>query len=230
MGRSSRLLDILQILRRSASPLPARRIAATLEVSQRTIYRDILALQAMSVPILGEAGIGYVLRAGYDLPPLTFTPEEVEAIEVGLSLIGRTGDSDLFAAAARVNRKIAAVIDRREETSTETSPLHVSRWNAVPPSRVAYRVLRQAIREERKLRLSYEDAAANLSERTIWPIALVYYVDTVILAAWCELREDFRHFRVDRISSCDILADKFKGRSEQLRLEWLARRALFSET
>lgn len=228
MGRSSRLLDIIQILRRSTAPMPARRIADTLEVSQRTIYRDILALQAMSVPIEGEAGIGYVLRDGYDLPPLTFTPEEVEAIEVGLSLIGRTGDSDLSAAAARVNRKIAAVIERRKETSPETSPLHVSRWNAVPPSRVAYRVLRQAIREERKLRLSYQDAVANLSERTIWPIALVYYVDTIILAAWCELREDFRHFRVDRIARCDVSADAFTGKSERLRSEWLAHHTLFS--
>jgi len=229
MGRSSRLLDIIQILRRSPAPLTARHIAAILEVSQRTIYRDILALQAMSVPIAGEAGIGYVLGAGYDLPPLTFTPEEVDAIVVGLSMIGRTGDADLSAAAARVNRKIAAVIERPAEISMGTSPLHVSRWNAVPPSRVAYRMLRQAIREERKLRLNYEDAAAKPSERTIWPIALVYYIDTVILAAWCELREDFRHFRVDRIASCDVTADTFKGSSERLRAEWLARHALFSK-
>lgn len=230
MGRSSRLLDIIQILRRASSPMPARCIAATLEVSQRTIYRDILALQAMSVPIAGEAGIGYVLGAGYDLPPLKFTPEEVEAIAVGLSLIGRTGDSDLSVAAARVNRKISSVMQPAMEASVGTSPLHVSRWNAIPPSRVAYRLLRRAIREERKLKLSYEDAVANASERTVWPLALVYYVDTVVLAAWCELRQDFRHFRVDRIASCDVTAVAFKGSSEKLRAEWLARRKLFSDS
>lgn len=228
MGRSSRLFEIIQILRRATSPVPARSIAVTLEVSQRTVYRDILTLQAMSVPIEGEAGVGYVLEAGFDLPPLTFTAEEVEAIVVGLSLIGRTGDAGLLEAAARVSRKLSAVLPPTTENSLEASPLHVSRWNAIPPARIAYRRLRQAIREERKLRLSYENEAAQRSERTVWPIALVYYVDTIILAGWCELRQDFRHFRVDRITSCELAEGSFKGSRDRLRAEWLARQNLFT--
>ena len=215
MGRASRLFEIIQILRRATAPVPARSIAAALEVSQRTIYRDILTLEAMNVPIEGEAGLGYVLEAGFDLPPLTFTAEEVEAIVVGLSLIGRTGDEGLLSAAARVSRKISAVLPPAAERALETSPLHVSRWNAIPPAKIGYRLLRQAIREARKLRLSYADLQSRHSERTVWPLALVYYVDTIILAGWCELREDFRHFRVDRIARCAVAEGSFMDSRER---------------
>jgi predicted DNA-binding transcriptional regulator YafY len=228
MGRSSRLFEIIQILRRAATPIPARTVAEALEVSKRTVYRDIVTLQAMRVPIEGEAGVGYVMRAGFDLPPLMFTADEVEAIVVGLSLLGRTGDADLQAAASRVTRKIADVLPDAADSRIEGSPLHVSHWNAIPPAAVEYRVMRQAIREERKLHLRYQDAEARNTERTVRPIALVYYVDHVILAAWCELREDFRHFRADRMNSCRPADSLFKGESERLRAEWRAQHELFS--
>lgn len=228
MGRSSRLFEIIQILRRATTPVSARVIAEALEVSKRTIYRDVVTLQAMRVPIAGEAGIGYVMQAGFDLPPLMFTADEVEAIVVGLSLIGRTGDADLLAAASRVTRKIAEVLPDAADSHIDGSPLHVSHWHAIPPSLVEYRVMRQAIREERKLHLRYQDAEARCTERTVRPIALVYYVDNVILAAWCELRRDFRHFRADRIITCHSIDSVFKGESELLRAEWRARHELFS--
>lgn len=228
MGRSSRLFEIIQILRRASTPVSAHAIADTLEVSKRTIYRDIIALQAMRVPIDGEAGVGYVMQAGFDLPPLMFTADEVEAIVVGLSLIGRTGDADLLDAASRVVRKIADVLPDAAESRIDGSTLHVSHWNAIPPAVVEYRVMRQAIREERKLHLHYHDAEARHTERTVRPIALVYYVDNVILAAWCELREDFRHFRADRMNSCRPIDSQFKGESERLRAEWRARHELFA--
>lgn len=227
MSRSSRLFEIIQILRRARAPIPARAIADALEVSIRTIYRDVVTLQAMRVPIAGEAGIGYVMQEGFDLPPLMFTAEEVEAIVVGLSLIGRTGDADLQAAASRVGRKIADVLPATADGRLEGSPLHVSHWNEVPPAVVEYRVMRQAIREERKLHLTYEDAEARSTERTVRPIALVYYVDNVLLAAWCELREDFRHFRADRISACRPTGGRFEGEGERLRAQWRARHELF---
>ncbi|MEO5322288.1 YafY family protein [Mesorhizobium sp. CC13] len=228
MGRSSRLFEIIQMLRRAAGPVSAGAIADVLEVSQRTIYRDIVALQAMRVPIEGEAGVGYVMQPGFDLPPMMFTADEVEAIVVGLSLIGRTGDAELLAAAARVGSKIADILPDAVGRRIERSPLHVSHWNAVPPASVEYRVIREAIRDERKLHLRYRDAEARSSERTVLPIALVYYVDNVLLAAWCELRQDFRHFRVDRMTACVATESLFKGQGERLRAEWQARHELFS--
>jgi predicted DNA-binding transcriptional regulator YafY len=228
MSRSSRLFEIIQILRRATAPVSAGKIACALEVSQRTIYRDIIALQGMRVPIEGEAGVGYVMEVGFDLPPLMFTAEEVEAIVVGLSLIGRTGDADLLAAASRVGHKVAAVLPSTADSHIEGSPLHVSHWNAIPPSAVECRVLRQSIREERKLHLHYQDAEARRSERIVCPLALVYYVDNIVLAAWCELRKDFRHFRVDRMSACIATDNLFKGERERLRSEWQARHQLFS--
>ncbi|MCO5066964.1 MAG: YafY family transcriptional regulator [Rhizobiaceae bacterium] len=208
--------------------MAAHDIARTVEVSTRTVYRDIIALQAMRVPIEGEAGIGYVMREGFDLPPLMFTADEVEAIVVGLSLIGRTGDADLLAAASRVSQKITDILPDANASRIEGSPLHVSRWNAIPPSPVEYRTMRQAIREERKLHLRYQDAQARCTERTVRPIALVYYVDNVILAAWCELRQDFRHFRADRMDACIAADSFFAGEGDGLRTEWRARHELFS--
>lgn len=228
MGRSSRLFEIIQILRRANAPVTARVIADALEVSKRTIYRDVITLQAMRVPIEGEAGVGYIMRAGFDLPPLMFTDVEVEAIGVGLSLLGRTGDADLLAAASRVSRKIADVLPDAADSRIDGSPLHVSQWNEIPAAMVEYRVIRQAIREERKLCLQYQDAGAQSTERTVRPIALVYYVDSVLLAAWCELREDFRHFRVDRMIACQPTDSVFRGESERLREKWRAQHELFS--
>jgi predicted DNA-binding transcriptional regulator YafY len=228
MGRSSRLFEIIQIMRRATGPVAAHAVANALEVSTRTIYRDIVALQAMRVPIEGEAGVGYILQDGFDLPPLMFTADEVEAIVVGLSLIGRTGDADLLAAASRVSQKIADILPDAVDKRLEKSPLHVSHWNAIPPSLVGYRIMRQAIREERKLHLCYQDAEARCTERTVRPIALVYYVDTVILAAWCELRQDFRHFRADRVQACNAADSFFSGQGEELRAAWRARHELFS--
>jgi predicted DNA-binding transcriptional regulator YafY len=227
MGRSSRLFEIIQILRRACGPVSAQYIAATLEVSQRTICRDIATLQGMRVPIEGEAGIGYVMQGRFELPPLTFTDDEIEAIVVGLSLIGRTGDADLLAAASRVGRKISAVLPTPMDHGIESSALYVSQWNGIPSSMVEYRLMRQAIREERKLRLQYEDVEGQGSDRIICPLSLVYYIDSVILAAWCELRCDFRHFRMDRMRVCVPLDAFFKGEGNRLRAEWQAQHELF---
>jgi predicted DNA-binding transcriptional regulator YafY len=227
MGRSSRLFEIIQILRRASGPVSAQSIAAMLEVSQRTVYRDIVTLQGLRVPIEGEAGVGYVMHARFELPPLTFTDDEVEAIVVGLSLVGRTGDTDLLAAASRVSRKISAVLPGATELGIDSSALHVSQWSGIPPSVVEYRVMRQAIREERKLQLQYEDAEGRYSDRIVYPLSLVYYVDSVVLAAWCELRCDFRHFRMDRAQACVPIDEFFKGAGNRLRAEWQARHELF---
>jgi predicted DNA-binding transcriptional regulator YafY len=226
--RSSRLFEIIQMLRCASAPVPARALAASLEVTKRTIYRDIVTLQATGVPIEGAAGVGYVMRAGYNLPPLMFTADEIEAIVVGLSLLGRTGDVGLQAAAARVLQKIAVLPNRTGGSLFETQSLLVSHWNVIPRSEVDYRLMRRAIREEEKLRLQYRDAETRDTERTIRPLALVYYVDSVILAAWCELRKDFRHFCLDRISECTPAGEFFMGEGRRLRAEWRSMHELFS--
>ena len=228
MDRASRLIDIIQLLRRAKKPLTAGAIAEALEVAKRTIYRDIVALQAMRAPIDGQAGIGYVMRSGFDLAPLTFTSDEVEALVVGLSLIRRTRDEGLLEAARGAARKIAAALPEGAESRIEGETLHVSPWSAAPPTTIELRTVRRAIREEEKLRIRYEDLRQQSTNRTIRPIALVYYVDNAVLAAWCELRDDFRRFRADRIRQCAATGDHFKGEGDALRAAWRAQiKALF---
>lgn len=213
MPRSTRMFEIIQLLRAQSQPCTAAQMAETLEVTKRTIYRDIAALQAMRVPIEGEAGIGYLLRRGYDLPPVNFNSEEAEAISVGLSLIARTGDTGLIRAAASAARKLA-------EAAPVNQALKSTPYGADPPASVDLSVLREAIREERKVELAYRDEKQAETIRQIRPIAMIYYTDVVVLVAWCELRGDFRHFRPDRIVDCRLLAEGFSGEAEALRAEW----------
>lgn len=217
MRRADRLFEIIQILRAEAQPVTADHLATALEVSPRTIYRDIAVLQSMRTPIEGEAGIGYVMRAGYDLPPLNFDREEIEAIVVGLGLLARTGDIGLQKSARRAALKIDAL--------QETSPaLHVSDWGAPIPEIADPRRLREAIRETRKLTVRYRDQNGTETKRTICPIAMVYHVEATVLAAWCELRLDFRHFRVDRICEVIELEARFPDEAAALRVAWEVQR------
>jgi len=224
VSRSDRMFEIIRLLRRAAKPVTAQALAETLEVVPRTVYRDIAALQAMRVPIEGEAGIGYVMRRGFDLPPLMFTAEEVEAIVVGLSLLRRTGDLGLQAAAGRVTAKIAEVLP--EEGALDDPPLYVSRAGPSPPERVDLRFIRRAIREEAKLWIAYEDSEARRTERTVKPLAILYYIEVVVLTGWCELRQGFRHFRADRIADCRVTGERFTGEGDELRRLWREAHAL----
>jgi predicted DNA-binding transcriptional regulator YafY len=220
VSRSTRMFEIIQMLRSADAPLTAQAIASGLEVNKRTVYRDMAALQAMRVPIEGEAGIGYVMRPGFDLPPLMFTGEEVEAIAVGLAMLGRTGDAGLQSAAVSAGQKIGAVLPGDGGHDLKNQPLFASNWTAVLQSPVDLRFLRKAIREEEKIRLTYSDAEDARTHRTVMPLALVYYIEVVVLAAWCELRSDFRHFRADRIIDYEPTGTCFAGESEALRVRW----------
>jgi predicted DNA-binding transcriptional regulator YafY len=210
MRRTDRLFEIIQILRAAKGPLSSARIAEMLEVSQRTIYRDIATLQGMRTPIEGEAGIGYILRKEYDLPPLNFDDRELEAIVVGLSLLGRTGDTALQGAARRVLSKI-------DVSRAGADTLRVSDWGIPSERQGDLDQLRQAIRDERELRIRYRDAEDAETERVILPIALTYYNEVVVLSAWCTLRKDFRHFRADRMLDCRPLDRFFTGKGDELR-------------
>jgi predicted DNA-binding transcriptional regulator YafY len=220
LPRSTRMFEIIQLLRRAKQPLTAGAMAAQLEVTKRTVYRDIAALQAMRVPIEGEAGIGYLMRPGFDLPPLMFTAEEVEAISVGLALLGRTGDRGLVKAAQQAGQKIASILPQASRSGFEGSHLRTSTWHAMPECRIDPAILREAIRAEAKLAIHYEDGTGRCTERIIQPLAIIYYIEVAIIAAWCEWRSDFRHFRIDRIAACTPTGAHFTGTGEALRQRW----------
>ncbi|QYK41220.1 MAG: YafY family transcriptional regulator [Paracoccaceae bacterium] len=217
MDRSGRLFELIQILRAASRPVTAQALAAQLEVSGRTIYRDIAMLQARKVPIEGEAGLGYLMRRGYDLPPLNFDGEEIEALRVGLAMLARTGDSSLQHAAQRVRDKIEAL-------HGPSDWLHVAPWGAPrdDPAKgcVSIAQLRGAIRAAQKLRLRYVASDEAETMRTVRPVALVYHLECVMLAAWCELRAGFRHFRTDRIHDCAYLDAGFADEAKVLRRLW----------
>lgn len=220
MNRSNRLFEIIQIFRAARRPLTAVDLAEKLEVSTRTIYRDIVALQSMQVPIEGEAGIGYMMRRGYDLPPLNFDLEEVEALRVGLAMLVRTGDSALQRAAQRVHGKIEALHGPADW-------LQVAPWGAPSDNPdqgcVSIAMLRAAIRDEQKIHITYgpgDAPACDQIARTVRPIALVYHVECVMVAAWCELRGAFRHFRTDRIHQCTVIDQYFIAQGATLRALW----------
>jgi len=213
MPKSDRLFEVIQILRAATAPMKAADIAKILEVSKRTVYRDIATLQAMRTPIQGEAGIGYVMRRGYDLPPINFDEDEAEAITIGLSMIARTGDAQLLKAAKRAARKLS-------EAAPQTNKLIASSWGTDTSEHVDPYLIRQAIRSETKFQIIYMDAKGDQSKRIIWPLVLIYYADNTMLVAWCELRNDFRHFRLDRMVECVAEAAQFSGQGSALRKTW----------
>lgn len=218
MSRSNRLFEIIQILRAAQRPIKAEDLALKLEVSVRTIYRDIAALQARQTPIEGEAGIGYMMRQGYDLPPLNFDQEEIEALRVGLLLLSRTGDSMLQKASDRIFEKVDALHGPADWL--QVTPWGVSADDA-DLGCISIALLREAIRDEHKLDLTYRDEHDVETQRVIRPIGLSYRSTCIWLAGWCELRNGLRHFRTDRIYSCDKLEEQFRGQSEVLRELWL---------
>jgi len=222
MRRGDRLFDIIQMLRLARTPITAAAIAEELEVTPRTVYRDIATLQARRVPIEGAAGIGYVLRRGYELPPIMFTEEETEAIAVGLRLLHRTGDPGLAAAARSVVAKLMSVLPAGVRAHLAATPLHVSGRGAPVPTGVDLSQLRAAIRAARKVRIAYIDAKGSASARTVRPVAIEYYTEATLLCAWCELRDEYRHFRTDRITSAEPLDDSFAPEAERLTAGWRA--------
>lgn len=219
MRPAGRLFELITLLRTASRPITGAALAERLEVSVRSVYRDIATLQAMHVPILGERGIGYVMRPGFDLPPLMFTDEEAEALILGLGMLQQTGDPDLDRNAARARDRILAVLPPSSRDAASglfawQDPLEAA---AVPPA-----ILRQAIREERKLDIAYRREDGTASRRIIRPIALVYYNRWLTLTGWCELRDGFRSFRADRIDEANLSDDHFRGEGDRLRTIWMA--------
>lgn len=220
MARSERLLDLLQVLRRHRRPVTGEALARETGVSIRTLYRDIAALQARGAHIEGEPGLGYVLKPGFMLPPLMFSPEEIEALVLGARWVGDRGDDRLAAAARDALAKIAAVLpaDLREEL--DASALLVGPGRDIAAGSIDLAVVRKAIRAERKLEIAYADAGGARTRRVIWPFALGFFDHVRVVVAWCELRRSFRHFRSDRIVELAATDTRYPRRRAVLLKEW----------
>ena len=222
MRKASRLFEIIQILRLARKPVTGAQIAERLEVTVRSIYRDIAALQAMRVPVEGERGLGYILRPGFHLPPLMFSIEETEAVVLALALLERTGDGELKEAAKSVGRKVAGALPEPLRQLLDSRALHAWGTIAPTPEGIDLALVRRAIRDEQKLAIAYRDELGRPSERTIRPAALIYYSQTATIVAWCELRQALRSFRSDRVESTQALDDYFRGEGDELRRLWIA--------
>ena len=220
MRRADRLFRIIQVLRRKRRPVTAVDIAEELETSVRTIYRDIAQLMADRVPIRGEAGIGYVLDGGFDMPPLMLTPDEVEAAMLGAGWVMGRGDPLLARAACDLIAKIGAVIPEHLRPLMMEPVLSAPPKPNLPADTIDMARLRAAIRAQGKVGLFYRDEQGAQTERVIWPIAVAYFEAVRVIVAWCELRRAFRHFRTDRIAKYEFLEARYATPRAKLRALW----------
>ncbi len=231
MRRADRLFDIIQILRACTRPITALEIAQQLEVTTRTIYRDIAALQASRIPIEGAAGVGYVMRAGYDLPPLMFNEEEMEALVIGLAMLSRTSDKGLHGAAKSIMDKVNTSFSSNSVSRSTTSgksfsgkkAFFVSKYGPRESAVVSLPEVRKAIRQQFKLKITYQDADGNHTQRIIWPLAIGYFIECEMIGAWCEHRNDYRNFRIDRVTEIENLDIIFSGNHQKFLDSWLSK-------
>jgi len=225
MRRAERLFRLVSELR-TRSVSRAEDLAAHFEISVRTVYRDIAHLQASGLPIEGEAGVGYILRPGFDLPAMTFTFEQIDALAVGLSFVEVAGDTSLSEAAREVRAKLQASLPDPDKRKLENAPLFASRRHdrATP----MLKTVRRAIREAHILRLQYADTKGLRSDRRVRPLAIWAFTDGWLFAGWCELRADFRAFRLDRISAIEATGERFADDPDRNLQAYLSARFLAS--
>jgi predicted DNA-binding transcriptional regulator YafY len=221
MRRADRLFQIIQILRRSQKPVTAAVIAAELETSKRSVYRDIATLIGQRVPIQGEAGMGYVLEGGFDLPPLMLTTEEIEAAALGAQWVAGHADAALARAARDLIAKIAVVVPNNLKPFLIDSGARAPPAWKIPPDGLDVALVRAWIRSGRKIALCYRDGEGRDSDRVVWPVAVGYFDAVRVLIGWCETRKDFRSFRIDRVRSARFLDERFPARVAALRAKWL---------
>lgn len=234
MRRADRLLEMLQALRRLRPPVTSAMLAQSLEVSARTVYRDIDALRRLGIGIEGEAGFGYVLTDDHALPPLMFTGPEVEALALGLRKVMAIGDSELAAAAEDAITKLGPVLPDPVRTELESGILLAHSYtrsgrlalleeSGEAADLVDPAVIRRAAREEQKLKIGYRDEHGSTTERVIWPLAISYLDTSDLVIAWCELRDDFRTFRLDRLRNVSITGKSFRPKRVPLLRRFLER-------
>jgi predicted DNA-binding transcriptional regulator YafY len=222
MRRAERLNDIVHHLRRMHQAVTANTLAETLEVSPRTIYRDIQDLIDSGVPINGEAGVGYVIDKSYHLPPIMFDADEIEAIALGIGMVGNWTDEPFAAKAQSAFKKIQAtlpapLIHELHQISTFSAPSHYK-----IPWEVSFTQVRECIRRKNKVQFNYLDLQQQTTQRTIWPLALISFSPVWLVAGWCELRQSFRNFRLDRISEFMPLDSRYTNEKDKNLKAYLA--------
>lgn len=218
-GRAPRLLRLLDLLRSRRRPLTGARLAEKLGVSLRTVYRDIALLREQGADIEGDPGTGYMLRHGYLLPSLMFGRDELEALTLGARWVSLQGDVELAQAAQDALQRLAAVLPDALRLEIETSGLLVPKMRT-QADEPWLPVLRRAVRDEHVVVMQYIDLHGNASERRIWPFAMAFFANVRMLAAWCELRRDFRHFRADRVVSLVDTGQRYGVRRPVLMRRW----------
>lgn len=220
MSRTQRLLELIQLLRQHRYPISGSILAEKMNVSLRTLYRDIATLQSQGADIVGEPGVGYVLRPGFMLPPLMFSEEEIEALVLGSRWVARRADDKLKLAANKALAKISAVLPDALRNQLKSSGLIVGPAKTVPVNDHHEALTRHAIRKEYKILMTYMDAKEEESQRIIWPLALGFFEETRVIVAWCELRQNFRHFRTDRILDLVALDQQVHKKRLALLKQW----------
>jgi predicted DNA-binding transcriptional regulator YafY len=220
MTRTGRLFQLMDALRGNRRPVTAAQLAERLGVSERTIYRDIQTLAQLGAPVEGSAGVGYLLRSGFFLPPLMFDADELEALVLGARWVRHQGDSALSEAADRALAKIATATPRdlRDHMAETSLWVPVGPHPSQPDPFV--KPAREAIRRQCKLRIAYRDERNTASERVVWPFALAFFQERRVMAAWCELRDAIRHFRVDRIVDAELSSERYPSPRHALLKQW----------
>jgi len=222
MDKTERLFSVMDALRRHRRPVTAAALAEEQKVSVRTLYRDIQTLIGLGAPIEGEAGVGYMLKPGFFLPPLMFSAEELEALVLGARWVQGRPDDGLAGAAKNALAKIATASPEDLRDRIGNSGLWAARPGPGRENEPLLSVVREAMRIEKALHISYADESGRLSERAIWPVTLAYYEQKQIIGAWCTMRQDFRNFRIDRVRAALPGSDSFGRRRVVLMKEWQA--------
>ncbi|KCZ46764.1 hypothetical protein HY3_06055 [Hyphomonas pacifica] len=205
--------------------MTGKELAEELETSLRTIYRDMAELIMQRVPIRGEAGTGYVLQPGYDMPPLMLTTDELEAAVLGARWVAARGDARLVRGAEDLIAKLSSAVPLDLQPVIVDSGLVPISFRKRPEDSFDVALVREAIRAQKKMDLGYADEAGNVTRRIVWPFLIVYADDIRMMCAWCELRQGFRHFRTDRVRRIERLEARFPQRVARLRKDWEAERA-----
>ena len=221
MRKAERLFRLVNEMR-SRGICRAEDLAEHFEISVRTIYRDITHLQASGLPIEGEAGVGYILRPGFDLPNLTFTYDQVDALAIGLSFVENAGDQTLAEAAREVRAKLQAVMPQPESRKLADAPYYAFKQTVFSSSHA--KLLREAIRDNMVLEMEYQDGGKQVSSRCVHPLAIWSFSDGWMFAGWCTLRSDFRNFRIDRVKSLKASGEKFISTDDQSLRAYIAKR------
>jgi len=222
MTRTGRLFQLMDALRGKRRPVTAAQLAEQLGVSERTIYRDIQTLAQLGAPVDGSAGVGYLLRSGFFLPPLMFDADELEALVLGARWVRHQGDAALGAAAERALAKIATATPRDLRDHMADTSLWVPAGPQAAEPEPFVQPAREAIRRQCKLRIAYRDEKDTSSERVVWPFALAYFQERRVMAAWCELRDAIRHFRIDRIVDAELGSERYPTPRHALLKTWRA--------